>query len=326
MSSTPPRSSLLAFPSMSPHPSLLLLPVRTLATHTVGALKSYKPTTPGRRHRVVVEKGGLWRGRPEPSLTAPIKGLSLGGRNNTGRIMVRGRMGHKHRRQYRIIDFKRTRTDPATVVRLEYDPNRSAFIALLRYTDDGALSYILAPRDLDVGDVVQGGEGAPFTPGNAFKLGELPDGTRVHNIEFRPGMGGKMMRSAGCSAKLQSKDEGLALLRLQSGEVRKVSVECKATVGIVSNENHQHRVLGKAGASAWVGRGPKVRGVAMNPVDHPMGGGEGKSSGGRRGRVSPWGKLNTHRTRDTSKFSSRLIMRRRNHEKLGLSNVNKGSW
>lgn len=276
---------------------------------------------------MVIDKTTLWPGRPVKSLCSPLKGLKLGGRNHTGRITVRARMGRKHRQQYRHVDFLRKRTDPATVERLEYDPNRSAFIALLRYSEDARLSYILAPKDVDVGDTVQAGPDAPFSPGNCMPLRLMPDGIQVHNIEFHPGRGGKMMRSAGTSASLQSKDERYALLKLQSGELRKVLLECRATVGVVSNEKHMLRNLGKAGASAWEGRRPKVRGVAMNPVDHPMGGGEGKSSGGRKGSVSPWGWYTKGiRTRNKKQHSSKLIMRRRNHEKLGLRAVNKGSW
>mmetsp|Transcript_46333 Transcript_46333/g.76662 ORF Transcript_46333/g.76662 Transcript_46333/m.76662 type:complete len:311 (+) Transcript_46333:23-955(+) len=300
---------------------------RLLSTRAIGALKSYKPVTPSLRHRVIIDKSGLWRGRPESSLTERISGLHQGGRNNSGKITVRGRMAPKHRRQYRIIDFHRQRSDPAEVKRLEYDPNRSAFIALVRYEEEPNLGYILAPKGLEVGATVQCNEGAPFTPGNAMSLALIPDGSQVHNIEFIPGHGGKMCRSAGTSAKLQSKDGKYALLKLQSGEVRRVLLNCRATIGVVSNENHKHRVLGKAGASAWIGRRSKVRGVAMNPVDHPMGGGEGKSSGGRPSS-SPWGWFTKGiRTRCTKgKHSSKLILRRRNHEKLKLSNVNRGSW
>lgn len=197
----------------------------------------------------------------------------------------------------------------------------------LPHSEDGAQTYILAPQGLVIGARVECGAEAPFSPGNAMPLRLMPEGTRVHNIEFHVGMGGKLCRSAGTSAKLQSKDDKYALLNLQSGEVRYLPINCMATIGIVSNENHKNRVLGKAGASAWIGRRPTVRGVAMNPVDHPHGGGEGKSSGGRKGSFSPWGWYTKGlRTRNKKQHSSKLIVRRRNHEKLGLSNVNKGSW
>ena len=210
--------------------------------------------------------------------------------------------------------------------RFEYDPNRSTFLALLRYESDGAHSYILAPRDLAVGSVVRCGPEAPFAPGNAMPLSRIPDGAEIHNLELRVGQGGVLVRSAGSAARLMSKDDAYAIVRLPSSEIRKVPVACVATIGVLSNDQWRNRVLGKAGASRWVGRRPKVRGVAMNPVDHPMGGGEGKTSGGRPSS-SPWGWYTKGlRTRNTKKFSSKLIMRRRNHEKLGLATVNRGSW
>jgi large subunit ribosomal protein L2 len=287
-------------------------------------LKSYKPVTPSLRHRVVIDKSHLWPGRPVKKLTKRIK--SHAGRNNTGRITVRGRCAPKHRRLYRQIDFKRTRDDAATVRRFEYDPNRSAFIALIQYESDGALSYILAPRDLAVGATVRCGDEAPFAPGNAMELQHMPDGSEVHNIELIPGRGAEMVRAAGTAARLMSKDEAHALLKLPSGEIRYVHKRCRATIGMLSNDQWQNRMLGKAGASRWVGRRPKVRGVAMNPVDHPMGGGEGKSSGGRPS-TSPWGWYTKGlRTRNTKKHSSKLIVRRRNHDELGLSTINTGGW
>jgi len=309
-----------------------LLPLRGMATAAarmarIGELKPCKPTSPGRRHRVVIDKAGLWRGRPEPSLTTRIAGQHQAGRNNTGQITTRRRSAPHHRRLYRMIDFHRRRADPAVVERLEYDPNRSAFIALIQYAADGQRSYILAPQGLSLGDTVECGEEAPFTPGNAMPLRLIPEGTRVHNVELHLGRGGALCRAAGTSARLQSKDESYALLNLQSGEVRQVPVGCTATIGVVSNEQHKNRVLGKAGAAAWVGRRPSVRGVAMNPVDHPHGGGEGKTSGGRKGSMSPWGWYTKGlRTRNKKQHSSKLIVRRRNHEKLHLSTINKGSW
>jgi len=293
-----------------------------------GELKKYKPTSPGRRHRVVINKQGLWRGGPVRSLTFPIRGQKLGGRNNTGQITVWHRKARKHRKFYRIVDFRRKRTDPAVVKRLEYDPNRSAFIALIKYESDGELSYIIAPEGLEVGHTVQSGEGAPFQPGNHFPLGIIPEGSRVHNVELVHNRGGKIVRAAGCSALIQSRDDKYVVLKLQSGELRKFDKRCKATFGIVGNPNHQFRILGKAGAANWIGRRPTTRGVAMNPVDHPMGGGEGKSSGGQRSLKSPWGMKKGTRTRKLGKFSARLIIRRRNHDKLRLSphNARGKSW
>jgi len=287
------------------------------------ALKSYKPTSPGRRHRVIIDKSHLWPGRPMKSLTARIK--SHAGRNHYGRITIRGRTAPKHRRLYRSVDFHRRRTDPAIVQRFEYDPNRTAFIALIRYESDGAYSYILAPRDLTVGSRVVCGAEAAFAPGNAMPIGTIPEGAELHNIELQPGCGGAMVRSAGTSARLLSKDKTYALLKLPSGEFRKVPKECMATIGELSNDQWRNVNLGKAGASRWVGRRPKVRGVAMNAVD-PMGGGEGKASGGRPS-ASPWGWYTKGlRTRNRKQFSSKLITRRRNHEKLGLATVNTGGW
>lgn len=284
--------------------------------------KSYKPTSPGRRHRVVIDRSHIWPLGPVKELTMRIAGHSQSGRNNTGRITVRGRKAPKHRRKYRIIDFHRKRTDPAIVKRFEYDPNRSPFIALIEYISDKKLSYILAPHDLAVGATVQAGEEAPYAPGNAMELRLIPEGAEVHNIEIRPGMGGSMVRSAGMAARLLSKDDKYVTLKLPSGEMRKVLGRCMATIGQVSNEQWWNRVLGKAGASNWVGRRPQVRGVAMNPVDHPMGGGEGRSSGGRPS-CSPWGWYTKGiRTRNNRKMgmmnSSKLILRRRNHDKLKL--------
>ena len=290
------------------------------------SLKTYKPHTNALRHRVTIDTSHLWPGKPVKALTQRITGQHQAGRNHHGRITVWGRMAPKHRRMYRKVDFRRARLDPAVVQRFEYDPNRSAFIALVEYQSDGALSYILAPRDLAVGSVVRCGEEAPFAPGNAMPLALIPDGAEIHNIELMPGRGGTMVRSAGMAARLMSKDDRYAQLKLPSGEIRKVLKECAATIGVLSNEQWHNRALGKAGASAWVGRRPKVRGVAMNPVDHPMGGGEGKSSGGRPSS-SPWGWYTKGlRTRNTKQHSSKLIVRRRNHDKLQLSSVNRGSW
>jgi large subunit ribosomal protein L2 len=275
------------------------------------ALKSYNPVTPGRRGLVLVDRSGLWKGGPVKALT---KGeSSSGGRNNKGRITVR-RRGGGHKRRYRIIDFKRRKYDvPAKVVRLEYDPNRTAFIALLEY-EDGELAYILAPQRLAEGDSVISGERADIKPGNAMPLGSIPIGTIVHNVEMKPGKGGQMARAAGTYVQLVGRDAGYALLRLSSGEVRMVRAECMATIGAVSNSDQANIKLGKAGRNRWLGKRPSVRGVAMNPVDHPHGGGEGRTSGGRH-PVTPWGKpTKGARTRSKKKDDS-LIVRRRHKSK-----------
>ena len=293
-------------------------------TSTVAPMKKYKPTSPGMRHRLIVDKKDLWKGGPEPSLTERLK--MHAGRNSSGSITVRGREAPLHRRKYRMIDFFRRRPDPAYVERFEYDPNRSAFIALIKYPSDGTLSYILAPDGLEEGARVQSGEEATLELGHAMPLHVIPDGFAVHNIELFPGKGGRMCRAAGTSATIMSKEERYVQLKMQSGEVRKVMRDAYATIGAVSNSNHKLRVLGKAGASRWIGRRPKVRGVAMNPVDHPMGGGEGKTSGGRPS-CSPWGWYTKGlRTRNRKQFSSKLIVKRRNHEKLNLSVKNTGGW
>ena len=287
-------------------------------------LKTYKPTSPGRRHRIVVDRSHIWPGRPVRRLTRAIK--QHAGHNHHGRITVRGRTARKHRLLYRAVDFHRTRTDPAIVRRFEYDPNRSTFIALIQYERDQELSYILAPRDLAVGATVRCGDEAPFAPGNAMPLAAIPEGALVHNVELRPGAGGRLVRSAGACATLMSKDEQFALLKMPSSEIRKIPKACTATIGQLSNDQHKNRQLGKAGAARWIGRRPITRGVARNAVDHPMGGGEGKSSGGRPS-ASPWGWYTKGlRTRRTGQYSSKLIVRRRNHDKLGLATINRGGW
>jgi large subunit ribosomal protein L2 len=275
------------------------------------ALKQYKPTTPGRRGLVLVSRAGLWKGKPEKSLTEGL--TKSGGRNNTGRITAR-RRGGGHKRRYRVIDFKRTRFDsPATVERLEYDPNRTAFIALIRY-DDGELAYILAPQRIGVGDVVAAGPGVDIKPGNALPLQNIPVGTIIHNVEMKKGKGGQIARSAGTYAQLVGKDQGYAQLRLSSGELRVVRAECMATIGAVSNPDQQNIKLGKAGRSRWIGKRPSVRGVAMNPVDHPHGGGEGRTSGGRH-PVTPWGKPTKGKRTRSNKKTDSLIIRRRHARK-----------
>jgi large subunit ribosomal protein L2 len=275
------------------------------------ALKTYKPTSPGKRQQVSVDYSELSKERPEKSLLDSLH--SKGGRNNVGRMTVR-HQGGGHRRLYRIIDFKRNKFGiPARVVSIEYDPNRSAFIALLNYVD-GEKRYILAPQRLHVGDEVLSGrtvDEVEIKPGNALPLRALPVGTIVHNVEMRPEKGGQMARSAGNYAQLMGKEGKYAQLKLPSGEMRMVLLDCMATVGLVSNPEHGNVKLGKAGRARWLGHRPAVRGVAMNPVDHPHGGGEGRTSGGRH-PVSPWGvPTKGKKTRKPGKQSDRLIMRRR---------------
>ena len=275
------------------------------------ALKSFNPTTPGRRGLVLIDRSGLWKGKPERSLTEGLK--SMGGRNNHGRITAR-RRGGGHKRRYRIIDFKRLKYDmEATVERLEYDPNRTAFIALVKYSD-GDLSYILAPQRLRAGDKVISGKAVDIKPGNAMPMQSIPVGTIIHNIEMKVGKGGQIARSAGTYAQIIGKDQGYAQLRLSSDELRLVRAECMATIGAVSNPDQQNIKLGKAGRKRWLGKRPQVRGVAMNPIDHPHGGGEGRTSGGRH-PVTPWGKPTKGKRTRSNKKTDRLIMRRRHAKK-----------
>jgi large subunit ribosomal protein L2 len=271
------------------------------------ALKTYKPTTPSLRQLVIVDRTGLWKGKPVKALT---RGKSeAGGRNNHGHITANHR-GGGHKRRLRLVDFKRRKFGvAATVERLEYDPNRSAFIALIKYTD-GELSYILAPQRLKAGDEVMSGEKVDIKPGNAMPLANMPVGTIVHNVEMKKGRGGQIARSAGTYVQLVGKDAGYAQLKLNSGEVRLVPAECLATVGAVSNPDNQNTVAGKAGRTRWLGRRPVVRGVAMNPVDHPHGGGEGKTSGGRH-PVTPWGKPTKGKKTRKNKATDKMIVRRR---------------
>ena len=275
------------------------------------ALKNFNPVTPGRRGLVLVDRSALWKGKPVKTLT---EGLGKkGGRNNAGRITAR-RRGGGHKRRYRVVDFKRRKFGmPAEVVRLEYDPNRTAFIALIQY-EDGEQSYILAPQRLAPGDKVISGQSADIKPGNAMPLGSIPVGTIVHNVEMKPGKGGQIARSAGTYVQLVGRDAGYALLRLSSGEVRMVHGECMATVGAVSNPDQGNIKLGKAGRKRWLGKRPSVRGVAMNPVDHPHGGGEGRTSGGRH-PVTPWGKPTKGARTRGKKPSDRLIVRRRHSKR-----------
>jgi large subunit ribosomal protein L2 len=275
------------------------------------ALKSFNPTTPGQRSLVIVDRSGLWKGKPEKGLTEGLK--SKGGRNNNGRITAR-RRGGGHKRRYRVVDFKRNKFDvSATVERIEYDPNRTAFIALIKY-EDGEVAYILAPQRIREGDKVIASKSADIKPGNAMPMQSIPVGTIVHNVEMKPGKGGQMARSAGTYAQIIGKDQGYAQLRLISGELRMVRAECMATIGAVSNPDQQNIKLGKAGRKRWLGKRPAVRGVAMNPIDHPHGGGEGRTSGGRH-PVSPWGKPTKGKRTRSNKKTDRLIMRRRRSRK-----------
>ncbi|MEM7024975.1 MAG: 50S ribosomal protein L2 [Pseudomonadota bacterium] len=275
------------------------------------ALKTFKPATPSLRQLVQVDRSELWKGKPVKTLT---EGLSKsGGRNNTGRTTVWHR-GGGHKRRYRVVDFKRKKFGVSAVVeRLEYDPNRSAFIALLRY-DDGELSYILAPQRLKIGDKVIADDRVDVKVGNAAPLKNIPIGTIVHNIELKPGKGGQLARAAGTYAQLVGRDGDYAQIRLGSGEIRRVRAECMASVGAVSNPDHQNINLGKAGRKRWLGWRPTVRGVAMNPVDHPHGGGEGRTSGGRH-PVTPWGRPTKGARTRRNKKTDRLIVRSRHKAK-----------
>ena len=272
------------------------------------AIKKVKPTSPARRFQEYSAFDDITRKGPEKSLLRTTK--KSGGRNNQGRITCRHR-GGGHKRHYRMIDFKRDKTGvTATVAAIEYDPNRSARIALLHYTD-GEKRYILAPLNLKVGDTVESGPDADIQPGNSLPLSNIPLGTQIHNIELKVGKGGQVVRSAGTSAQLMAKEDRYALIKMPSGEVRMVLLKCKATIGQLGNVEHENTGLGKAGRKRWLGRRPRVRGVAMNPVDHPMGGGEGRSSGGRH-PCSPWGwPTKGYRTRKKRKLSDRLIVKRR---------------
>ncbi len=272
------------------------------------ALKKFNPITPGLRQLVQIDRAGLWKGKPEKALTEGKK--RTGGRNNHGRMTSR-HIGGGHKQSYRTIDWKRNKFDvEGTVARIEYDPNRTAFIALIEYAD-GEKRYIVAPQRLAVGDKVIAGEKVDVKPGNAMKLAKMPIGTIIHNIEMKPGKGAQMIRSAGTFAQLVGRDQGYAQIKLSSGELRIVSGECMATVGAVSNPDHMNTNMGKAGRNRWKGRRPHVRGVVMNPVDHPLGGGEGKSAGGRH-PCTPWGKPTMgYKTRKKNKPSNKYIIRRR---------------
>jgi large subunit ribosomal protein L2 len=271
------------------------------------ALKTLKPVTNGTRGTVLIDRSELWKGRPVKALTEGKK--SMGGRNVHGHITTR-HQGGGHKQRYRFVDFKRRKLDvPATVERIEYDPNRSAFIALVKY-DDGEQSYIIAPQRLRAGDKVVAGAKADIKPGNAMPLKAMPVGTICHNVELKIGKGGQLARSAGTYVQLVGRDGEYALLRLSSGEMRMVRGECMATVGAVSNPDRMNQTIGKAGRTRWMGVRPTVRGVAMNPVDHPLGGGEGRSSGGRH-PVSPWGQGTKGTRTRNNKRTDRMIVRRR---------------
>ncbi|WP_112803571.1 50S ribosomal protein L2 [Rhizobium sp. SYY.PMSO] len=276
------------------------------------ALKTFNPTTPSQRQLVIVDRSSLYKGKPVKTLTEGL--TSKGGRNNTGRITVRFQ-GGGHKRSYRLVDFKRRKFDvEATVERIEYDPNRTAYIALVKYTD-GELAYILAPQRLASGDKVIASEKAvDVKPGNTMPLQFIPVGSIIHNVEMKPGKGGQIARSAGSYAQLVGRDQGMAILRLNSGEQRLVHGTCLATIGAVSNPDHGNINDGKAGRSRWRGKKPHNRGVVMNPVDHPHGGGEGRTSGGRH-PVTPWGKPTKGKRTRSNKSTDKMIMRSRHQRK-----------
>lgn len=277
------------------------------------ALKHYRPMTNAQRQLVLIDRSSLYKGDPVKTLS---KGkTSSGGRNNAGRIVVRYR-GGGHKRRYRTVDYKRAKYGiPATVERLEYDPGRTAFIALIKYKD-GELAYIVAPQRLAVGDTVISGDKVDIKPGNAMKLASMPIGTIIHNIELKPLKGGQLARSAGAYAQYVGRDAGYAILRLNSGEMRKVRLDCMATVGAVSNPDHMNEMISKAGRNVWKGKRPHVRGTVMNPVDHPHGGGEGKTKGGRN-PVTPWGKPTKGAKTRRNKRTTKYIVRSRHGKSQG---------
>ncbi|MDA9548031.1 50S ribosomal protein L2 [Bradyrhizobium sp. CCBAU 45321] len=275
------------------------------------ALKTFNPTTPGQRQLVMVDRSALYKGKPVKALTEGKK--SSGGRNNTGRITVRFR-GGGHKQTLRTVDFKREKIDvPATVERLEYDPNRTGFIALIKY-QDGEQAYILAPQRLAVGDTIIAGNYVDVKPGNVMPLGNMPVGTIIHNIEVKIGKGGQLARSAGTYAQLVGRDQDYVIIRLNSGEQRLVHGRCRGTIGAVSNPDHMNTSIGKAGRKRWMGRRPHNRGVAMNPIDHPHGGGEGRTSGGRH-PVTPWGKPTKGKKTRTNKSTTKFILLSRHKRK-----------
>ena len=271
------------------------------------ALRKLKPTTPATRYYSISSFEEITKSTPEKSLTTSLK--KSGGRNNLGRITTRFR-GGGHKRKYRIVDFKRTSAEEAKVVSIEYDPNRTSRIALIQYPDGGK-AYIIAPEGLKVGELIQSSNDAEIKTGNTMQLSAIPVGTFIHNVELKPGKGGQIVRSAGTSAQIVAKDEKYCQVKLPSGEVRMIKAECKATIGVVGNIDHENISWGKAGRTRWRGRRPHVRGVAMNPVDHPMGGGEGKTSGGGH-PVSPWGlPAKGYKTRKKKNISDKYIVKKR---------------
>jgi large subunit ribosomal protein L2 len=275
------------------------------------ALKTFNPTTPGQRQLVMVDRSALYKGKPVKTLTEGKRGK--GGRNNTGRITVRFR-GGGHKQAYRNVDFKRGKVDaPAVVERLEYDPNRTAFIALIKY-QDGEQAYILAPQRLAVGDTVVAGNYVDVKPGNVMPLGNMPVGTIVHNVEMKIGKGGQLARSAGTYAQIVGRDQDYVILRLNSGEQRLVHGRCRGSIGAVSNPDHMNTSIGKAGRTRWMGRRPHNRGVVMNPIDHPHGGGEGRTSGGRH-PVTPWGKPTKGKKTRSNKSTNKFILISRHKRK-----------
>lgn len=275
------------------------------------ALKTYRPITPSQRGLVLVDKSGLWKGGPVKKLVEGKR--KTGGRNNKGHVTSRGIAGG-HKQKYRKVDFKRRKWDmTATVERMEYDPNRTAFIALIKY-EDGELAYIIAPQRLDVGDSVVAGKKVDVKPGNAMLMSEMPVGTIIHNVEMKPGKGGQIARSAGAYVQIVGRDRGMVIVRLKSGEQRYLRSDCMATVGAVSNPDNSNQNFGKAGRTRWKGRRPLTRGVAKNPVDHPHGGGEGRTSGGRH-PVTPWGKPTKGARTRKNKTTDKMIIRSRHAKK-----------
>jgi large subunit ribosomal protein L2 len=274
------------------------------------ALKTYKPTTPGQRQLVLVDRSGLYKGKPLKALTEGKS--STGGRNNNGRITTRFR-GGGHKKAYRVVDFRRAKHQPAVVERIEYDPNRTGFIALIKY-EDGERAYILCPQRLAEGDSIVAGEHVDVKPGNAMPAGNIPIGSIVHNIEIKIGKGGQLARSAGTYAQIVGRDGDYVILRLNSGEQRLVHGRCMATLGAVSNPDHMNISIGKAGRNRWLGKKPHNRGVSMNPVDHPHGGGEGRTSGGRH-PVTPWGKPTKGKKTRSNKSTNRFILISRHKRK-----------
>jgi large subunit ribosomal protein L2 len=274
------------------------------------ALKTYKPTTPGQRQLVLVDRSGLYKGKPLKALTEGK--ISTGGRNNNGRITTRFR-GGGHKKAYRIVDFRRAKHQPALVERIEYDPNRTGFIALIKY-EDGERAYILCPQRLAEGDSIVAGEHVDVKPGNAMPAGNIPIGSIVHNVEIKIGKGGQLARSAGTYAQIVGRDQDYVILRLNSGEQRLVHGRCRGTIGAVSNPDHMNISIGKAGRTRWLGWRPHNRGVVMNPIDHPHGGGEGRTSGGRH-PVTPWGKPTKGKKTRSNKSTNRFILLSRHKRK-----------